>query len=118
MSIYADMYVTYMTYMTEYRSLWSHMGQQWVTCGLCESDMGQQWVPTWIIFGSYESYMDQPWYICRSHGSYMDYMWVKYGSTMVCIGQMVIYSIYGSTIGHIRVMVLCGIMEYRNNEPS
>ena len=66
MSIYADMYVTYMSYMTEYRSLWSHMGQQWV--------------PTWIIFGSYESNMGQPWYV------------------------LVIYSIYGSTIGHIRVI--------------
>ena len=88
MSIYAGMYATYMTYMTEYRSLWSHMGEQWV--------------PTWIIFGSYESYMDQPWYICRSHGSYMDYMWVKYGSTMVCIGHIFhIWVNHRSYKGHI-----------------
>ena len=78
------------------------MGQQWVTCGLCESDMGQQWVPTWIIFGSYESYMDQPWYIYVGH---MGHIWIICGSNM---GQpwyvLVIYSIYGSTIGHIRVI--------------
>ena len=108
-------YDSYMSYMNIYGHIcpymqicmW-HIWHTWQNIG----HFGHTWVNNGSLHGSYLGRMSHIWI---NHGIYVGHMghiWIICGSNM---GQpwyvLVIYSIYGSTIGHIRVILLWSYVE-------